>query len=94
MVRLDSSGNLNYIYNFGGTNPDYAQDMKLYGSKVLVMGYSQSSGLSNGFLDIFVVCADKDTLAVDWVKYIGTPSFNEYAKGFSVMNDGSLYMVG
>ena len=40
LVRLDQSGNLNYIYNFGGTNPDYAADMHLYGSNVLIMGYS------------------------------------------------------
>ncbi len=41
MLRFDqSSGTLDYMYNFGGTNPDYASDFKIHGSNLIITGYS------------------------------------------------------
>jgi hypothetical protein len=89
-----SSGDLDYMVSFGGTNPDFGADMKLMGSKLVVAGHSQSSTLSSGFLDIFVAVCDKDDAKTLWVRTIGTPSFNEYAYSLSLSADGVVYLLG
>lgn len=68
--------------------------MAIFGSNVYIIGSSQSSGLSNGFLDLFVLSVDKDTVTTNWVRYIGSASFNEYGTSLSVMSDGSVYILG
>ena len=50
--------------------------------------------MSSGFQDIFVAAMQKDSMATLWIRYIGTPSFNEYSASLSVMADGSLYLLG
>jgi hypothetical protein len=37
---------------------------------------------------------EMDSMTTNWIRYIGTPSFNEYASSLSVMPDGSLYLLG
>lgn len=61
LVRYTPIGRLDYMVNFGGTNPDFGTDMKLFGSSLIVAGHSQSSTLSSGFLDIFVAAFNKDS---------------------------------
>ncbi len=70
---MSNSGTLDYFYSFGGTNPDYAADMKIWVNTLYITGYSQSSILTNGFLDIFVLsCSKSNPLNLNFVKYIGT----------------------
>ncbi len=85
---------MSYIVNFGGRNPDFGTDLKVFGNKLFVIGHSQSSELSSGFLDIFVAACDKDTASTLWVRTLGTPSFNEYSSSLTVLSDGTLFMLG
>lgn len=69
--------------------------MKLWVNTLYITGYSQSSVLTNGFLDIFIMAVSKTSPSTaTFVKYIGTTSFNEYSKGITVLSDGSLYLMG
>jgi len=61
---------------------------------MVILGQSQSADLSQGFLDIFIVAADKDSLLTYWVKYIGTPSFDELGKSLMIMPDGNIWALG
>lgn len=94
IIRYTQDGTLDYMVSFGGSNPDFGVDMKLQGSKIIIIGHSQSSTLSSGFLDIFVAVCDQDTASTTWVRTIGTPSFNEYGYALSVSDDGIIYMMG
>lgn len=38
--------------------------------------------------------ADKETLITYWVKYIGTPSFDEIGKSLNIMPDGTIWALG
>jgi hypothetical protein len=81
--------------SFGGGNPDFAADLKIKDITVIILGHSQSSGLSQGFLDIFITAAYKhnptDTF---WSRYVGTPSFSEYAYSLAVSQDGNIFAMG
>ncbi len=57
-------------------------------------GHSQSAELSQGFLDLFVASCDKDTARTNWVRYIGTPSFNEYGYKLAVSSEGTIFVLG
>lgn len=95
LMRLSSSGSLDYFYNFGGTNPDYAADLKLWVNNLYILGHSQSSALTSGFLDIFIISCDKNTPSnAKFVKYIGTSSFNEYGGGLTLTSQGTVYFMG
>jgi len=94
VIRYGTDGTLAYLATLGGSNPDYGVDIAVFGNKVFVTGQSGSPGMSSGFQDIFVAAMDKDTSSTLWVRYIGTPSFNEYSASLSVMPDGSLYLLG
>lgn len=80
--------------SFGSSNPDYGSDLKLQGSMLVILGQSQSADLSQGFLDIFIAMADKETLTTYWVKYIGTSSFDEIGKSLNIMPDGTIWALG
>jgi hypothetical protein len=94
IVRFDEDMELLYMASFGGRNPDFAADMKVFGSNIIILGHSMSSELSQGFLDIFIAVGNKDFLNTLWVKYIGTPSFNEYAYSLSITKDGNIFALG
>ena len=49
LVKLSSSGSMTYFYNFGGTNPDNAVDLRVFSNNLYITGYSLSSTLSSGF---------------------------------------------
>jgi Beta-propeller repeat len=69
--------------------------MKIYGQMLIIMGHSQSSELSQGFLDIFIATGNKDNpVETMWVRYIGTPSFNEYAYSLTLSPEGNIYALG
>lgn len=46
LVRYSQAGTINYLRSFGGKNPDFAADMKIKDTTIVVLGYSQSSELS------------------------------------------------
>eukprot|EP00347_Sterkiella_histriomuscorum_P002714 403367090 len=95
LIKQNSDGSLGYFYNFGGTNPDYASDMKMWVNQLYITGYSQSITLTNGFLDIFVLSVSKSNpTTTTFVKYIGTNSFSEISKGLTVLTDGSFFLMG
>lgn len=95
LIHQNSDGSLDYFYNFGGTNPDYGTDMKLWVNTIYILGHSQSSSLSQGFLDIFIVaCSKSDPSRASFVKYIGTPSFNELGSSLAIQTDGSVWLMG
>jgi len=95
IMRMSSGGTLSYFYNFGGADPEDAIDMKIWGDRLYVLGSSISDGLKNGFYDIFVIaCSKNDPSSVTYVKYVGTVSYEEHAKGLAVKSDGSLIIMG
>ena len=91
---MNEDGVLSYMKTFGGTNPDYPTDIKSFGSRLYISGSSQSSTLSSGFLDIFVLSCDKDTASINWIRSIGSPSFPEISKSIGVKGDGSIFVLG
>ena len=82
------------ISNFGGSNPDYGVDMTQFGSNLFIMGHSLSNILTNGFYDVFILSVTKSGFGVNWVKYLGTASFNEYAFSMVLTSLGQIYAVG
>jgi hypothetical protein len=46
LIRYSSTGTMNYLMSFGGRNPDFAADLKIKDTYVIVLGQSQSSELS------------------------------------------------
>lgn len=95
IIKQNSDGSLGYMYSFGGTNPDYAADMKLWINQLYITGYSQSIVLTNGFLDIFVMSVSKSNPSTAaFVKYIGTAQFSELSSSISVLTDGSFFVMG
>lgn len=82
------------MMSFGGRNPDFAADLKIKDTSVIILGHSQSSELSQGFLDIFVASAYKhDPSFTNWVRFIGTPSFSEYAYSLALGGD-TVFAMG
>ena len=59
LVHMGNDGTLQYFYNFGGTNPDYAMDLRVFSNTLYITGHSLSSTLSNGFLDVYVLSTSK-----------------------------------
>jgi hypothetical protein len=55
------------------------------------MGYSESAGLSSGFNDVFIVSCTKASAAINWIRYIGTSSFDEFSMRMAVSADGTIY---
>jgi hypothetical protein len=94
IIRFDETGALDYMTSFGSSNPDYGSDMKVQGSLLVILGQSQSVELSQGFLDIFIAMANKDTLQTVWVRYIGTSSFDEIGKSLHILPDGTIWALG
>lgn len=95
LIRYSSTGTMDYLMSFGGRNPDFAADMKIKDTSVIVLGQSQSSELSQGFLDIFITAAYKhDPTITLWSRYIGTPSFSEYAYSLAVSQEGNIFAMG
>ena len=95
LVRYSQSGTMDYLMSFGGRNPDFAADMKIKDTSVIILGHSQSSELSQGFLDIFIAAAYKHDPSVNfWSRYIGTPSFSEYAYSLAVSQEGYIFAMG
>ena len=95
LIRYSSAGVMDYLMSFGGKKPDFATDLKIRDSSIIVMGQSQSSELSQGFLDIFITSAYKhDPTQTSWTRYIGTPSFSEYAYSLDVSKEGHIFGLG
>ena len=46
ITRFQSDGTLDYMTNFGGTNPDFGMDLNFFGNRLFVIGHSMSSDLS------------------------------------------------
>jgi hypothetical protein len=95
LIKQNTDGSLAYFYNFGGTNPDYGADMKIWVNTIYILGHSQSSTLTTGFLDIFIIaCSKTNPSSATFVKRIGTTSFNEYGGSLTVQSDGTVYLMG
>ena len=95
LVRYSSTGVMDYLMSFGGKNPDFATDLKIRDASIIIMGQSQSNELSQGFLDIFIAAAYKhDPTKTFWSRYIGTPSFSEYAYTLDVSKEGNIFGMG
>lgn len=95
LIKYSSTGTMEYLMSFGGRNPDFAADMKIKDTYVIVLGQSQSSELSQGFLDIFITAAFKHNPTITfWTRYIGTPSFSEYAYSLAVSQEGNIFAMG
>lgn len=40
IVRFSQDGTLDYMVSFGGKNPDFGADLKLFGSRLIISGHS------------------------------------------------------
>ena len=53
-----------------------------------------SKGLTSGFSDVFILSCTKASASLNWVKYLGTASFNEYSYRMTVGSDGTIFALG
>ena len=92
LVKLNSSGHLEYEKYFGGSNWDFANDVIELDSNIFVMaGETQSFG--SGGKDGWIVSYDANNQVFDWNKTVGT-SNNEKYEALTIDSMGGFYTIG
>ncbi|MCS7188468.1 MAG: OmpA family protein [Bacteroidia bacterium] len=93
VVRIDKEGELLWQATYGGKGDEELTDaLVLPDGGLVLVGWSNSSEISHGKKDAFIVCTDP-LGKVRWQRCIGGKG-NDMAQGVALHEGGSLWVVG
>ncbi len=101
--KLDSLGNLIWVYGYGNWDGDDASNMSYDGlGNIYVVGgfagnvdFDFSTGIDtlNGNYDVYVLKIDTNA-SFQWVKYFNGPAISVFATDMEIDKNGNVYIVG
>ena len=102
IMRLNVSGDIQWIKTFGGLGNDAGLSVSISGTSLILTGYYSDSlyydgqntnTVSNGMTDVFVMKLDKASGQSQWITSAGGAGFDE-GKSSSVNPGGDIFITG